>query len=205
MKGNGRLTDNHNEFDSIDVHDLVSRINRGDREAAALFFETYRDQIRRRIRRSLSEWMRPLFDSMEIASTLGRRFDDFVRMNKVRARTEGELWSLINTMTRNAIVDKSRILRNLRRVEGADAQIARDLLHQLTERESSNNQQSAEDEIQQALSRLPDEIDRQILLFWLNGKNHLETSQWLCMSHESVRQRWIAIRKRLQSMTWEGS
>jgi RNA polymerase sigma factor (sigma-70 family) len=179
------------------VAELLAQMRAGDRQAAAAFVTRYGSRIRRRIRGKLSPAMRRIFDSQDILSTLGRRLDQFVRAGRVEAATEGELWALVFRMAENAVIDKARVLRRLRRVEDEDSPFAQHLSRRL--RQASRAQKAGvEIELNWVLEQVTDPVDRQILSLWLVGTEHTAIADHLELAAPTVRKRWQRIRASLQ-------
>lgn len=181
------------------LESLITRMRAGDREAAAIFIVTYGSRIRRRIRGKLGPSMRRLFDSQEILSTLGRRLDTYVREHRLEATEEGQLWTLVFRMAENAMVDKARVYQRLQTVEGSDSPFAHDLLRRMR-LEDADREDGAEALVDQALSALPDEEDRQVLSLWLNGFQLQEIATHLEVSSDAARKRWERIKDTLRSV-----
>jgi len=176
---------------------LLARMRSGDRLAAADFFETYGPRVRRRVRGKLSPSMRRLFDSQEIVSTVARRLDAFVGEGKLEASNEGELWSLIFTIAENAVVDKARVFRRLRRVEAEDSAWARRAEECLGTAELASPGASVE-QLAIAFESLGDPVDREILSLWLLDTPHVVTGRMMNMPPTAVRQRWTRIKDSLR-------
>ena len=184
--------------DSDAVLELLRRMRAGDREAAALFMTRYGSRIRRRIRGKLSPAMRRIFDSQEILSTLGRRLDLYVRSGRLEAANEQQLWALVFRMANNAVIDKSRIFRRLRKVEGEDSDFSRQMLARLNDVRRRGDR-GVEIEIEHALGLFGDLIDKQILSFWLSGTRLSLIAQYVGLAPTAVRKRWQRIRSKLQA------
>lgn len=181
------------------LDDLVLRMQSGDRNASAEFIASYGPLIRRRVRGKLGPTMRRLFDSQEILSTLSRRLDRYVRSGRVRAATESQLWTLVFKMVDAAMMDKTRIARRLRSVEGEDSLFARALLNRI-ERGSQRGPDEIESLVDGALRSLTSVSDRQILSLWLMGNSPRVIADCVAISYEALRQRWQAIRDRLRTL-----
>lgn len=177
---------------------LLHAMQAGDREAAARFIMTYGSRVRRRIRGKLEPNMRRLFDSQEILSTVGRRLDLYVRAGRLDINEERQLWSLIFRMADNALIDKARVFRRLRKVEDSDSTFARDLLARLESAEQQDNR-DADIEIDHALRELSDAVDRQILSLWLIGHTHSEIGEIVDLAPTAIRKRWQNIKSRLRA------
>lgn len=180
---------------SSQIEALLSRMQRGDREAAAEFITRYGARVRRRVRGKLPPSMRRLFDSQEILSTVGRRLDRYVRSGKLDLLAEGQLWALVFRLADNAVIEKARLFRRLDRIEGEDGPFARILLDRLHRAERAAG---AELEIDAALHELASETDREILSQWLLGRSHAETAMRLGCAPTAVRKRWQRIKHRLR-------
>jgi DNA-directed RNA polymerase specialized sigma24 family protein len=179
------------------VEVLLARMRAGDRDAAAEFVLRYGDRIRRRVRGKLGSSMRRLFDSLEILSTLGRRLDLYVMKGKLQAASEGQLWALVFQMADRALVDKTRVFKNLQNVEGEDSEFAAGFSRRLRWADASQSS-GAEIEIDQCLQQLDSGVDRQILSLWLAGEPLAEIAQHVAMAATAVRKRWVAIKHRLR-------
>ena len=180
------------------IDDLVLRMRQGDRHAVAEFVTLYGPFVRRRVRGKLGPTMRRLFDSQEILSTLSRRLDRYVRSGRVEAATEPQLWALVFRMVDAALIDKVRIIRRLRHVEGEDTDFARSFLSRLDEAGRVGDD-GVELTVDAALNLLPSATDRQILSLWLMGNSHRLIAEYVGLSHEATRKRWQSIRERLRA------
>ncbi len=179
------------------IDELVLRMRQGDRHAVGEFVTLYGPFVRRRVRGKLGPAMRRLFDSQEILSTLSRRLDRYVRSGRVEAATEPQLWALVFKMVDAALVDKVRIIRRLRHVEGEDTDFARSFLSRLDEA-GRKHEEGIELTVDAALSALPSATDRQILSLWLMGHSHRVIAEYVGLSHDATRKRWQSIRERLR-------
>jgi DNA-directed RNA polymerase specialized sigma24 family protein len=186
------------------LEDLVARMRQGDRDAVGEFVTLYGPFVRRRVRGKLGPAMRRLFDSQEILSTLSRRLDRYVRSGRVEAATEPQLWALVFRMVDAAMVDKIRIIRRLRHVEGDDTEFARTLLNRLQSTEQAGHEE-VELTVDAALGALQNATDRQILSLWLMGSSHRVIAEYVGLSHDATRKRWQSIRERLRSGFAEGT
>jgi DNA-directed RNA polymerase specialized sigma24 family protein len=183
--------------DTADPEDLLQRMRAGDSDAVGTFFDRYESRIRRRIRGKLNPPMRRLFDSQEIFSTLGRRLCMYVQAGKLGATNQQQLWALLTRMANNAVIDKSRVFRRLRDMEGEDSVFAQGMLAQL-QRAERHSDQGVEVEISEALNLFTDSDDRQILSLWLIGKPHSQIAFLVQLPADTVRKRWQKIREKLQ-------
>ena len=191
-------------FPTLGVPELLVQMRSGDRRAAAEFITRYGSRIRRRIRGKLSPAMRRIFDSQEILSTVGRRLDQFVRYGRIEAASEGELWALVFRMAENAIVDKARVFRRLRRVEDEDGAFAHDLARRL--RQAARAQKAGvEIELVRVLEHVPDPVDRQILSLWLVGTEHAAIADHMELAAATVRKRWQRIKETLHERLAPGA
>lgn len=178
--------------------ELVERMRAGDRDAAAEFIRRYGPRLRRRIRSRLGPRLRRIFDSQDILSTLARRLDSFVLRGGLRVESEGQLWAFVLRMAENATIDKQRILRRLRAVEGEDSPVARALERRMARAGADDSDQSVGVEIERALALLDDPLDREILSMWLAGHPHTVTAQAVGLAPTAVRKRWQVIRGHLR-------
>lgn len=177
----------------LPVAQLLGRMRAGDRQAAASFLTDYGDLIRRRVRGKLGASVRRMFDSMDILSTVGRRFDRYVRDGKLQAVDEPQLWSLLFRMAEAAVIDKVRVVKRLQLAEGEDGPIARELLARIHAAERGESD-GAELVLEKALAALRSEDDRSILTLWLADWPLFRIAEALGTTPAAVRQRWRAIR-----------
>lgn len=186
------------------VGDLLRRMRTGDRSAAAEFMDRYGARIRRRVRWKLSRPMRRLFDSMDVLSTVTRRLDLYVGQGRMEASVPKELWSLVFRLADHAVVDRTRVTRRLRHVEGSDSAFAASMLRRLEEAESQRHS-TVEVELEQVFRALPDKVDRQVLSLWLEGETHVSIAEHLGMSESAARQRWHRLRETLRRLIDDGA
>ena len=185
------------QAEAVPVDLLLGRMRAGDRQAAAVFLTDYGDLIRRRVRGKLGVSVRRMFDSLDILSTVGRRFDRYVRDGKLQAIDEPQLWSLLFRMAEAAVFDKVRAVKRLEVAEGEDGPIARVLLARIQDAER-NNADGADIVLEQVLAVLPSDDDRSILTLWLTDWPLFRIAEALGTTPAAVRQRWRAIRLRLR-------
>ena len=175
---------------------LLCKMREGDRGAAALFVDRYGQRIRRRVQGRLRPYVRRLFDSQEIISTVARRLDLLVRAGKLQAATDGQLWSLVFTIAENAVIDKTRLFDRLLAIESSSAVGAH--MTQCAPRTTSEHDRRQPEDIARAFSALQDGIDREILSLWLQDTPHLITARLVGLSPAAVRKRWEVIKRRLR-------
>lgn len=179
------------------IDDLLGRMRRGDRQAAAEFLAEYGQKLRRRIRGKLGLSMRRLFDSLDILSTVGRRLDLYVMSGRLTAVSEDQLWSLVFQMADHALIDKARLFRRLQATEGEDSEFARDMVLRLQKAELEHSA-GVELEIERCMRAVDDGVDRRILSLWLTGETLASIAEMLNLSAAAVRKRWEAIKIRLR-------
>jgi len=174
------------------AEELVSRMGRKDREAAAEFLRRYEGRIRRRVRSDLNPAIRRLYDSLDIVSTMSRRLDAYVAAGKFESLGVDRAWGLLCRLAEHAVVDKARIVRRAERLEGPDGEFARRMAERLDSAPAA-----AEIEIDATIESLPDATDREILTLWLHGFEHRRISEEIGLGYGAVRKRWERIRRRL--------
>lgn len=172
---------------------LLRRMRAGDRAAAARFMALYGALIRSRVRDKLSVGLRRVMDSEDVLSTVARRLDGMVLEGRLRAETEPELWSLVQTVARNALSESLRSTRGDRvvmgrgdRAHGADTPP----LHGGSERTL----------VGAAMDALPDETDKRVLSMWLRGASHAHIARSLGSTPAAVRMRWARLMRALRSL-----
>ena len=171
------------------IEQLLMRMRRGDRDAAAEFLTRYGSRVRRRIRGKLAPTMRRVFDSMDILSTLGRRLDLYVMSGKISASNEAQLWSLLFKMADHALVDKARIVRTSQEIERENSFAAP--THSRDDIEGAYG-------IDHCMGLLDDPIDRRVLSLWLIGDSHVEIGRQLKLGADAVRKRFKRIQAHLK-------
>lgn len=186
------------------VQRLLDRMRAGDRSAAGEFMERFGSRIRRRIRFKLSAPMRRLFDSQEILSTVARRLDQYVGLDRVEAAVPEELWALVFRIADNAFVDKVRLFRRLESVEGSDSPFARSLFNSMR-RAEDGRESGVEIEMERVFNSLECPLDREILSLWLTGDDQPQIARQLGVTQDVVRQRWHRLREHLREMIEDGS
>lgn len=185
------------------VTDLLTRMRGGDRDAAASFLVNYGDLIRRRVRGKLGASVRRMFDSLDILSTIGRRFDRYVRDGKLQAVDEPQLWALLFRMAEAAVIDKVRIVKRLQIAEGEDGTIARELLARIEAAENGADD-GAEIILERALAALRSDDDRTVLTLWLADWPLFRIAEAMGIPPATARQRWHAIRLLLKEKLQAG-
>jgi len=166
----------------------------GDRVAAAQFMNAYSPLIRVRVRDKLAPWLRRVLDSEDVLSTVGRRLDGLVFEGKLRAETEPELWSLVQSIARNAI---SEVVRTSNpHVPMTDPPCLGGMEYA---RQTPSDAQS--DFVVRAMASLEDETDRSVLWMWLQGARHMHIAKAIGSSPAAVRMRWMRLCRTLRTLT----
>ncbi len=177
---------------------LVKRMLHRDREAAATFMCRYQDQLIRRIRGKLraGNELRRVFDSQDIASTIGRRLDSMVDHGKLRATSEAELWSLLSEMMEHALVDKHRLFRRNETARRED----HSFLHAMSEKQAAAAAEPSRTEVDlDRMSQiLNDATDEQILELRSKGAQFDVIAPVVGISQDAARQRWRKIKRSLR-------
>ncbi len=173
---------------------LLARMRESDREAAAQFMQLYGTLIRLRVRDKLGAGLRRVLDSDDVLSTVARRLDGLVLAGRLRAQTEPELWSLVQTVARNAVSESARVHRHDRELEATDGSI-----------DPSQHPPTMGDDrdefVGQAMRSLQDETDRRVLALWLRGKSHAHIARSIGVTPASVRMRWSRLMRTLRGLT----
>ena len=179
--------------------DLLAGIRRGDRDAAAELGMRYASEIRRRIRGQLGPEMRRLFDSQDILSTVLRRLDVYVRDHDVTADSEREVRALLLKICNNAVIDKVRVIKRLKRTEGEDSPFANMLLQMIGTGSHRHNSNESGDLVR-FFDALASDEDRKILWLWLAGNEQASIAKSMDMPYGTLRKRWQRIREHLKSV-----
>jgi len=165
----------------------------GDRDAAAVFVETYGELIRLRVRDKLSNSLRRVLDSEDVLSTVARRLDGLVLGGQIRATTQGELWSLVGAIMRNVVSENIRVSQRDRAVAAHAAESA-------PPESADANADDTDAMIERALEVVEDDTDRHILGLWLRDKPHVEIARSMGLRPSAVRMRWSRIKQALKSI-----
>lgn len=180
-------------FAATDEAELVRRVQAGDCEAAAEFFQRHQDVLRQRIRRRLRRAERRIFDSQDILSTVSRRLDRMVRERTVRALNGAQLMSLVLQIAANSVVDKVRVLEGMRRVEGPDSDLA-DRIRGQVESTERRRPEGGEEVIARVLEGLTGAGEREVMSLWLRGWTLKSIAEEFRTEPATMRKRWEAIR-----------
>lgn len=181
----------HQELSGEGLEDLPLK----DREAIANYLMEHRDRIRAVARRKLSANARTVFDSEDVFSSVLRRVDTMVEAGTLRPRSVAELWALIDAITRNNALNRTRLIERARTFLDEEGPYAQALLDRLCRYKSDDE---ATILLYRMMACLSDEIDRQVLSLRLKGASHRAIGTLLGLSEEATRQRWRAIRTLLQ-------
>lgn len=171
------------------VEGLVSRMRAGDREAVAEFVRDYGPLIRRRVRSKLGVSVRRLFDSEDLLSTVSRRLDRVVAQGQLASSSVDQFMGLVHRITEHAVIDKVRIVHRINRSEGEDAIIAQAIADRVS-REGSD----FEFELERVFALAGDEINQQILYYWIHEIPSPEIARLLNIPEGTVRWRWSNVR-----------
>jgi DNA-directed RNA polymerase specialized sigma24 family protein len=195
----GADNSNGHSVETFDLDGLLGRVRAGDRDATAEFINRYGARIRRRVRGKLSPAMRRLFDSQEILSTVARRLDKLVADGRLRAASDGQVWSLVFTIADHSLIEKARVFKVLKSREGEDGELAGRMLRRMRDA-AATDPEGPELELDRALSSLGDRVDRQILSLWLMGQGAASIGAAVDMEPATVRKRWERIRGQLRDV-----
>lgn len=172
-----------------------------DREAIANYLIEHKERIRAVARRKLSASARTVFDSEDVFSSVLRRVDTMVEAGTLRPRSVAELWALIDAITRNNALNRTRLIERARALLAEEGPYAQALLDRLCRFQSDDE---ATILLYRMMACLTDETDRQVLSLRLKGASHRAAGTLLGLSEEATRQRWRGIRTLLQDKFSEG-
>ena len=183
---------------AAEVEDLPLR----DRQSIAEYLISHRDRIRAVARRKLTANARSVFDSEDVFSSVLRRVDTMMDAGTLRPRSVAELWALIDAITRNNAINRTRLIERARALLAEEGPYAQSLLDRLT-------RYTTDDEATVLMYRmmgcLKDENDRQVLSLHLRGATHKAIAGLLGISEDASRQRWRAVRGALQEKLSQGA
>lgn len=182
--------------DCVKYNNTLSDHECADRSMIAAFMLENGPRIRRRVRGKLGTILRRTVDSEDILSTVIRRLDRFAASGKVRAISEGELWSLITRITDAAIADK---LRKKHATGRADTGLLSELGEPAWGGEPDHEQEHPErvfDVLEEI--KLHNGSDAEIASLWARGLSHSAIAACLGQETHRVRSRWQLIKRRLR-------
>lgn len=179
-----------------DLAALLQRMRSGDRVAAALFVTCYGSLIRRRIRGKLRPEMRSVWDSQDILATLGRRLDRLVRLGRIEAASEEELWALAFRTAEQAVQEKSRAFRRSRKRELLVSRIASKASSSRCQSQLSGNVDGFD--LDHAMRCLRDDTDRLILSLWVAGTRWSVIAAAVGLTQPATRKRGERIKLQLK-------
>lgn len=188
--------DHYPSHASDSIEKLLLRMQNGDKDAAGAFIARYQGRILRRVSQQLGRASRRIFDSQDIFSTLSRRLVQYVHNGQMTAPDVPRLMALITVMTKNAVLDKLRIIRRLERTEGPDSEFAVMMLDRIRAADA-NRIDGGDREIQRYVELLDSQTDRDILTLWLLNESFVMIADELDLDAPTVRKRWQRIRAKL--------
>jgi DNA-directed RNA polymerase specialized sigma24 family protein len=175
------------------VEGLVSRMRAGDRGAVAEFVREYGPLIRRRVRSKLGTAVRRLFDSEDLLSTVSRRLDRVVAQGQLSSSSVDQFMGLVHRITEHAVIDKVRIVQRIQRSEEEDAQFARAIADRV-----SLDGADFDFELERVFALAGDEINQQILYYWIHEVPSPEIARLLNIPEGTVRWRWSNVRSAIR-------
>ncbi len=172
-----------------------------DRTAVAEYILAHSPRIRGVARSKLSAATKSIYDSEEVLSSVLRRVDAIVKNGQMHPRSEAELWALIDAITRNNAINRTKLIERARNLLTEDGPYVYELLKRL-------NAYTGDDEatilVYRMMACLPDEIDRRILGLYIRGATHAAVATLLSITAAATRQRWMRIRRELEARFKDG-
>ncbi|HZW08664.1 MAG TPA: hypothetical protein VFF69_02065 [Phycisphaerales bacterium] len=165
------------------------------REHIADFILRHEDRIRAIARRKLPHSGRSVFGTEDVFSTVARRVDALAARGLVRAESEAQLWALVSRVVENVSLERIRLVESTASRTGDDAAFWAEISGDLRRCKDDNEAFVLVFEMMSAMAN-PD--DRQIFLLRLRGVSHRVIAQQLATTEESLRQRWVVIRRVLR-------
>jgi RNA polymerase sigma factor (sigma-70 family) len=204
MNTHGTNPDEHAGRDVADrrVVLLLARMRAGERAAISEFILAYAPLIRGRLRQHISADMRGFFDSMDLVSTVARRFDTYAARNAVRFDSVEDLFGLLFKIARASCADKARLHARLQRVEGPDSEIAR-LIGSRLRGIHRSGRGDITFEVEELLARLPTPDDAELVRMWLAEKSFADIGNHFGIPEKTARQRWRRLRPVMQRVLTE--
>lgn len=185
--------------DARSVEALIERMRAGDRSAISEFVLAYAPLIRNRFRQRIAPEMRCFFDSMDLVSTVARRFDKHASSYGVDFQSPEELFRLIFRIARMSCAEKMRLCSRLNRVEGPDSEVARMMASRLRGESSRGAIRHAFD-LEDILSKLGNDEDSNFVRLWVDDHTFREIGLAMSISESAAKQRWNRLRPRLHEI-----
>lgn len=164
------------------------------RQAVANYILTHQERIRAIARRKLTTTTRRVFDSEEVLSSVMRRLDSMAARGTLLPHSEAELWALVEAITKNTAVSKTRLIERTRNLLTEDGLYAYELLRRLNACETDDEATLL---VQRMLLSLKEGADRRLVVLRLQGANHRAAADLLRTTEAATRQRWTKVRKEL--------
>ena len=171
------------------------------REDVAKYLVEHRDRIRAVARRKLTAKTRSVFDSEDVLSSVLRRMDTIVSAGKLCPRSEAELWSLVDTITQNNAINRTRLIERAREFLEEEGPYANELLARLNKYETDDEATLL---VYRMMGCLKGEEDRRIFSLHLRGAAHKAIAALLNISEDASKQRWMRVRVELHARFKEG-
>lgn len=169
---------------------LLARMRAGDREAAAQFMHHYGPLIRSRVRDKLGTQLRRVMDSEDVLSTVARRLDGMIAEGRMRAETEPELWSLVQSVANHALSESLRATRADREALRGVSRGSFDHLPDIGEDERAAI----------ALRSVENDADRRMVALWMRGASLASIGRSIGATPASVRMRWNRLMRTLRKL-----
>lgn len=179
--------------DDEGVSTLLPRLHQGDTGAVGDFISRYGPVIRAYYRRRIGRSMQRLVDSQDLLSTIARRLCQRVSNGRLAALDRQELWALVYRIGDGALVDRMRIIARLRSIEADSSPIVHELRSRL-DRPGDRSGAAFAEELSRILASLQSDLDRHLLLMWLQGVPLTEAAADLGIAATLARKRWERIR-----------
>lgn len=191
----------HSDADDAVLERILDRMHTGDREAIAEFIAIFGNELRRRIARRLrirsgNHVNQAEFDVDDLFATATRRLDATVLNRTLRARRACELWALMGVIIDNAVIDAARSARRTHDLYERRMEFARCRLESAATAPAEAGEVSTY--ITSAIALLRTDDERHLLRLWLNDVPWTVVAEQLGISHQCVRKRWEAVRRRLR-------
>jgi uncharacterized membrane protein len=160
------------------------------REEIADFVLRREAQIRAIARRKIPDFVRGLFDSEDVLSSVARELDVLADRGLLRPTCERELWALIATMTNNKAISKLRLAARARQLQKEDG-VYSDLMARRTEECESDSDAVAL--FTRMLAAIERTDDRKLFILRLRGASHRAAATALGIKEDACRHRWRVI------------
>ena len=183
--------------------DLLSRVRRGDAQAAEEIVREYEPEVRRFVRYRLNNArMRRLLDSVDICQSVFAKFFVYVSDGHFDVQHPRQLQQLLLTMASNKLLDHVRKQATARR--GGEVFGDKQSSDELMDEAPGPEQQVVADDLVTVVRSHLSSDERSMLDLWMHGEDWETIAQHAGASPEATRKRFTrALDRVVQTLGWQ--